>query len=158
MLRKRRSLRIIRRLLSEELQPNQVKIPFMLIIILKSESVCRFCNLYPESNNLLHSSYRWIFYCKFLVYDEMENISMNKISINLTHSSNSRKLSRQKFHNELACVFTACLLCKQKCRLKSTTTNGIWRHFGQSEQCKSSVLFSIQSEKSPDSGFFACDL
>ena len=46
---------------------------------------------------------------------------------------------------------------KQKCRLKSTTTNG-WRHFGQSEQRKSSVLFPIQSEKSPDSGFFACDL
>ena len=53
----------------------------MLIIILKSESVCRFCNLYPESNNLLHSSDRWIFDCIFLVYDEMENISMNKISI-----------------------------------------------------------------------------
>ena len=25
---------------------------------LKSESVCHFCNLYPESNNLLHSSDR----------------------------------------------------------------------------------------------------
>ena len=50
-----------------------------------------------------------------------------------------------------------CSLRKQKCRLKSTTTNG-WRHFGQSEQRKSSVLFPIQSEKSPDSGFFACDL
>ena len=48
---------------------------------MKSESVCRFCNLYPESNNLLHSSHRWIFDCNFLVYDEMENISMNKISI-----------------------------------------------------------------------------
>ena len=35
-------------------------------------------------------------------------------------------------------------------------TNG-WRHFGQLEQHKSSVLFPIQSEKSPDSGFFACD-
>ena len=45
---------------------------------------------------------------------------------------------------------------KQKCRLKSTTTNG-WRHFGQSEQRKSSALFPIQSEKSPDSGFFICD-
>ena len=66
------------------------------------------------------------------------------------HSSNSRKLSRQKFQNELACVFTA------HCRLKSTTTNR-WRHFGQSEQRKSSVLFPIQSEKSPDSGFFTCD-
>ena len=47
-------------------------------------------------------------------------------------------------------------LRKQKCRLKSTTTNG-WRHFGQSEQRKSFVLFPIQSEKSPDSGFFTCD-
>ena len=49
-----------------------------------------------------------------------------------------------------------CLLRKQKCRLKSTTTNG-WRHFGQSERRKSSALFHIQSEKSPDSGFFTCD-
>ena len=47
-------------------------------------------------------------------------------------------------------------LRKQKCRLKSTTTNG-WRDFGQLEQHKSSVLFPIQSEKSPDSGFFTCD-
>ena len=45
---------------------------------------------------------------------------------------------------------------KQKCRLKSTTTNGWW-HFGQSERRKSSILFPIQSEKSPDSGFFTCD-
>ena len=50
-----------------------------------------------------------------------------------------------------------CSLHKQKCRLKSTTTDG-WRRFGQSEQPKSSELFPIQSEKSPDSGFFACDL
>ena len=49
-----------------------------------------------------------------------------------------------------------CSLHKQKCRLKSTTTNGR-RHFGQSEQRKSSILFPIQSEKSPDSGFFTCD-
>ena len=49
------------------------------------------------------------------------------------------------------------LVSKEKCRLKSTTTNGC-RHFGQSKQRKSSVLFPIQSEKSPDSGFFACDL
>ena len=48
-----------------------------------------------------------------------------------------------------------CSLRKQKCRLKSTTTNG-W-HFGQSVQRKSSVLFPVQSEKSPDSGFFTCD-
>ena len=86
---------------------------------------------------------------EFLVYDEMENISMDEISIY------SRKPSRQKFHNELACVFTAALR-KQKCRLKSTTTNG-WRHFGQSKLRKSFLLFPIQSGKSPDSGFFTCD-
>ena len=57
--------------------------------------------------------------------------------------------SRQKFHNKLVCVFTA----KQKCGLKSTTTNG-WRHFGQSEQHKSSICFPSQSERSPDSGLF----
>ena len=80
------------------------------------------------------------------------------------HSSNSRKLIRQKFHNELACACILCSLHKQKCRLKSTTTNEWW-HFGQSEQHKSSVLFPIQSEKRfwlqiqiPDSGFFACYL
>ena len=49
-----------------------------------------------------------------------------------------------------------CSLRKQKCRLKSTTTNG-WQHSGQLAQRKSSVLFLIQSEKSPDSGFFTCD-
>ena len=68
------------------------------------------------------------------------------------HSSNSKKLSRQKFHNELACVFTVAL----RNRLKSTTTNG-WRHFGHSKRRKSFVLFPIQSEKSPDSGFLTCD-
>ena len=49
-----------------------------------------------------------------------------------------------------------CSLRKQKCRLKSTTTDG-WQRFGQLEQRKSSVLFPIQSEKSQDSGFFTCD-
>ena len=32
-----------------------------------------------------------------------------------------------------------------------------WRYFGQLEQRKSSILFPIQSEKSPDSGLFTCD-
>ena len=49
------------------------------------------------------------------------------------------------------------IIWKQKCRLKSTTTNGWW-HFGQSERRKSSFLSPIQSEKSPDAGFFACDM
>ena len=61
----------------------------------------------------------------------------------------------QKFYNELECVFTAHD-ASINCRLKSTTANA-WRHFGQLEQRKSSVLFPIQSEKSPDSGFFTCD-
>ena len=82
------------------------------------------------------------------------------------HSSNSRKLSRQKFHNELACVFTAHYASKNAdwnqpifffTAVGTTTTNG-WRRFGLSEQRRSSELFSIQSEKSPDSSFFACDL
>ena len=57
-------------------------------------------------------------------------------------------------HNARVCIL--CSLRKQKCRLKSTTING-WLRFGQSEQRKSSELFPIQSKKSPDSGFFACD-
>ena len=71
------------------------------------------------------------------------------------HSSNSRKLSRQKFHNELACVFTAHHASKNADWNQQQLTE--WPHFGQSEQRKSSVLFPIQSEKSPYSGFFTCD-
>ena len=39
------------------------------------------------------------------VYDEMVIFQWMKLLFR--HSSNSRKLSGQKFHNELACVFTA---------------------------------------------------
>ena len=66
-----------------------------------------------------------------------------------------------RLHN-LMFAWPAMLLANQhffwnkKYRLESTT-NG-WRYFGQLEQHKSSVLFPIQSEKSPDSSFFACDL
>ena len=77
---------------------------------------------------------------------------MENMKFLFRHSSNSRTLSRQKFYDKLAREFTAHYASK-KCRLKSTTTNG-WRHFGQLEQRKSSVLFPIQSEKGPDSGFF----
>ena len=59
--------------------------------------------------------------------------------------------------SQWTCMCIYCSLRKQKSRLKTTTTNG-WQHFGQSEQRKSSALFPIQSERSPDSGFFACDL
>ena len=58
------------------------------------------------------------------------------------NSSNARKLSRQKFHNELSCVFTA------PCTSKNADWNQQqWRHFGQSEQCKSSVLFPYPIRK-----------
>ena len=49
-------------------------------------------------------------------------------------------------HNARVCIL--CSLRKQKCRLKSTTTNG-WLRFGQSEQRKSSELFPIQAKKVP---------
>ena len=39
--------------------------------------------------------------------------------------------------------------------MQAEINNNGWRHLGQSEQRKSSVLFPIQSEKSPGSGFFA---
>ena len=80
------------------------------------------------------------FWLQVLVYDEWKIFQWMKFLFGLF--SNSRKLSRQKFHNELACVFSAHLH-KQECRLKSTTTNR-WRHFGQLDQRKSSVLFPIQ--------------
>ena len=53
-------------------------------------------------------AFKWSmnFWLQFLVYDEMENISLDEISIQ-TFLKLARKLSRQKFHNELACVFTA---------------------------------------------------
>ena len=61
-----------------------------------------------------------------------------------------------KFHNELACVFTAHYASKNADWNQQQLTG--WRRFGQSEQRKSSELFPTQLEKSPDSGFFACDL
>ena len=41
------------------------------------------------------------------VSDKMENIPNQWMKFLFGHSSNSGKLSRQKFHIELACVFTA---------------------------------------------------
>ena len=49
---------------------------------------------------------------------------MDKIPLKL-FTSNSRKLSRQKFHNYLACEFTAYSACRNtEMNLKFTTTNG----------------------------------
>ena len=72
------------------------------------------------------------------------------------HSSNSRKQSRQNFTMNLHVY----LLLTAQAKIQTENNNNLngWRHFGQSEQRKSSALFPIQSERSPDSGFFACDL
>ena len=83
----------------------------------------------------------------------MENISMDEISILAFFNFKKTEPAEISIRTRV-CIH--CSFRKQKCRLKSTTTNGC-RHFGQSEQRKSSILFPIQSEKSPDSGFFTCD-
>ena len=98
VLWKRRSLRIMRRFLKEELPSNQVKIPFMnwlLVIIWKVNPFVASVTFSPISNciqmigEFLTATFKYtlgwkIFQCmKFL----------------FKHSSNSRKLSRQKFHN-----------------------------------------------------------
>ena len=84
------------------------------------------------------------FWQQFLVNDEMENISMYEISFR--HSLNSRILSWQKFHNELACVLTAHFKTQAKCRLKSTTTNR-WRRFGNRNSANHPYCFLSNQEK-----------
>ena len=77
--------------------------------------------------------------------------------MDLEHSSNLRKAERSEISSRTRVwrVFTA----------PGVNKNADWnqrqltlRHFGQLEQRKSSVLFPIQSERNPDSGFYACDL
>ena len=84
----------------------------------------------------------------------MENFSMDEISIlaffkfKKTEPAEISKRTRVCIHSSFR---------KQKCRLKSTTTNR-WRHFwpiGTAQIIH--IVFLIQSEKSPDSGFFTCD-
>ena len=70
---------------------------------------------------------KWLvnFDWNFLVYNEMENISMDEIfswtflKFKKTESAEVSWWTRMCIH---------CSLCKQKYTLKSTTTNG-WRHF-----------------------------
>ena len=52
------------------------------------------------------------FLLQFLVYDEMENLSMDE-------------MSRQKFHNELACVFTAYYASKNADWNQQQLTDGV---------------------------------
>ena len=43
--------------------------------------VCKLNPFVASVTCKMHSNDRWIFDCNFLVYDEMENISMDEISI-----------------------------------------------------------------------------
>ena len=83
----------------------------------------------------------------------MENISVDEISILAFFKFKKTEPAEISIRT---CMCIHCSFREQKCRLKLTTTNR-WRHFGQSEQRKSSVLFPVASEKSPDSSFFICD-
>ena len=67
------------------------------------------------------------------------------------HSSNSRKLSRQKFQNELACVFTA----QMQTEINNNQQMAAFWPIGTAQIIH--IVFLIQSEKSSDSGFFTCD-
>ena len=113
---------------------------------MKSEPVCCFCNLQPVSNciQMIREFLTATFQCT------MRQKRFQWVKFLFRHSSNSRRLSRQKFYNEIACVFTAHDASKNA---DSRTTNG-WRHFGQLEQ--RIVSYPIR-KKSPDSGFFTCD-
>ena len=77
---------------------------------LKSEPVCRFSNLLPVSNciqmigEFLTATFKYTM--RWKIFQWMKFL--------FRHSSNSRKLSLQKFYNELACVFTAHLCAISK--------------------------------------------
>ena len=67
----------------------------------------------------------WIFPITSLYSVRLNNLWMDKIALE-SFISNSRKLSRQKFHNYLACEFTAYSACRNtEMNLKFTTTNGL---------------------------------
>ena len=71
------------------------------------------------------------------------------------HSSNSRKLSRQKFYNELACVFTAHYASKNAdWNQQQLTDGGILANWNSANH---PYCFLSNQKKSPDSGFFTCD-
>ena len=70
---------------------------------LKSESVCGFrINLYPVSNCIQmigeFLTATFLYTMSWKIFQWMKFL--------IRHSSSARKLSRQKFHNKLACVFT----------------------------------------------------
>ena len=153
MLKKWTSLGIIRRFLKEELQSNQVKIAFRIhkLIVWKMNPfvpsvTCTQCQ----------TAFKWtVNFWLQLFSIQRDGKYFNGWNFYLHILQIQENRAGRNFIMNCVCIY--CSLRKQKCRLKTTTTNG-WRHFGQSEQCKSSVLLPIQSERSPDSGFFACDL
>ena len=72
------------------------------------------------------------------------------------HASNSGKLSRQKFHNDLVCVFTAHYASKDAdWNQQRLTDGGILAHRNSANH---PYCFLSNQKKSSDSGFFACDL
>ena len=77
----------------------------------KFKSAFRMCNK------------QWIFYENFLVFGQIENLGIDLVS-KKTFTSNSGKLSWQKFRNWIASEFTAHYACKNAHRDESTTTNG----------------------------------
>ena len=98
----------------------------------------------------------WVnFWLQFLVYDEMKNILMDEISI-WTFFKLARKLSRQKFHNELAWVFTAHYASKNADWNQQRPTNG--GVLANRKSANHPYCFLSNQKKIPDSGFFACDL
>ena len=75
----------------------------------------------------------------------------------LHYSSNSRKLSRLKFLNELVCLFTAPCPSKKNadCNQQQLTDGCI---LANRKRANYPYRFLIQSETSPDFGFLASDL
>ena len=73
------------------------------------------------------------------------------------HSSTSRKLSRQKFYKELARVFTAHLYASKNAdwNQQQLTDGGVLANQKMAQIIR---IGSYPIRKSPDSGFFACDL
>ena len=110
MLWKRRSLRIIRSMISEggiTVKPGQDSIHELIIWKVNSFVASVTCSRYQMV-------FKWSvnFLLQFLVYDEMENLSMDE-------------MSRQKFHNELACVFTAYYASKNADWNQQQLTDGV---------------------------------
>ena len=120
---------------------------------LKSESICPFCNLYLVSNCIQGLVNFWL----QLFSIQWDGKYFNGWNCYLQHSSNSRKLSWLKFHNELiVCLSTAPCPSKNADWNQQQLTDGcILANWNSANY---PYCFLIQSERSPDFGFLACDL